>query len=145
MVGILKRFKEWYAKHTHPIGYNIYRVAKAKLLKVKIKSDKYDTSELIRLAEKLDTDGIHYNFVVCEDEKFNFYQIHSLLLFDSYTYIWDAIIGDGTYGAEDGLLEVFGYNLDDVIGWLPADEAYEKIKVCISNYLRKDGKHGYKR
>ena len=145
MFDVFKKIKGWYSKITKPVGYNVYKASKAKTLKSKIKSDKYDTSELIKLAEMLDADGIHYNFVICEEEKFKYYQIHSLLMFDSYTYIWDAVIGEGTYGAEDGLLEVFGYDLDDVIGWLPADEAYEKIKVCICNYLRKNGKHGYKR
>lgn len=39
--------------------------------------------------------------------------------------LWDAICGYGSYGFEDGLLEIMGDIVpgkDDVLGWLTADD-----------------------
>lgn len=43
-------------------------------------------------------------------------------------YLWDAICHPGSYGYEDGLLEVMGDPVtnNDVEGWLTADEIFAR-------------------
>ena len=56
---------------------------------------------------------------------------------DEGNRIWDAVINNGSYGRDRGLLEIMGTIVDkfpsnysdgdDVIGWLTADDILEKI------------------
>ena len=45
---------------------------------------------------------------------------------------WDAVCHDGSYGHEEGLLEVMGTTCqneyDDVEGWLTADEILKRLE-----------------
>ena len=46
--------------------------------------------------------------------------------------VWDAVCHDGSYGHEEGSLEVMGTVIvqnacDDVDGWLTADEILERV------------------
>lgn len=44
--------------------------------------------------------------------------------------VCDAICHSGSYGHENGLLEILGLttDLDDVEGWLTADEVFDRIQ-----------------
>ena len=46
-------------------------------------------------------------------------------------WLWDVICSTGSYGSERGLLEIWGKDIDDPIGWLTAEECLEKIKAIL--------------
>lgn len=61
----------------------------------------------------------------------NFDRHQILVLDDEEQYLWDAICHYGSYGYEDGLLEVMGSWLIgpyDVEGWLTAEDVISKIE-----------------
>lgn len=39
---------------------------------------------------------------------------------------WDVVCHEWSYGGKDGLLEIYGSLLDDVDGWLTADDVIKK-------------------
>ena len=43
----------------------------------------------------------------------------------------DAACHYGTYGYEDGLIEIMSEKQDDVVGWLTAEEAFEYFKEAV--------------
>lgn len=59
---------------------------------------------------------------------------NQILVVDSEgNYLWDAICHQGSYGYEDGLLEIMGEIVDpscedDVEGWLTADDVIARVK-----------------
>lgn len=57
---------------------------------------------------------------------------HKVMVFNKETreFEWDAICQYGSYGYEDGLLEIYGRIVpnDDVEGWLTADKVIERLK-----------------
>ena len=61
---------------------------------------------------------------------------HQIVVFDEKRrIIWDAICNEGSYGYEDGLLEIMGdivtekeKETDDVVGWLTAKDVIERIE-----------------
>lgn len=55
------------------------------------------------------------------------YGRHIIIVFDeAWNRKWDAICQYGSYGYEDGLLEIYGEICDDVEGWLTAEQVIEK-------------------
>lgn len=52
----------------------------------------------------------------------------------------DAICNDGSYGSEDGLLEIMGGLSESegehecVLGWLTAKEVFKRFKYCYENH-----------
>lgn len=42
-------------------------------------------------------------------------------------YIWDVIYATGSYGREKGLLELYGTDMEEPIGWLTAEQCLEII------------------
>lgn len=99
-------------------------------------------NELNRLEEYLKTNGIPYERKDQDDEyldsghsyckvKFDW---HQLIVYDERgKRIWDAICQNGSYGAEDGLLEIYGEIVspmagDSVEGWLTAKDVIERIE-----------------
>lgn len=65
------------------------------------------------------------------------YSTHMIEVFnDDGERIWDAICHRGSYGFEEGLLEVMGSYIlghDDVEGWLTADDVIEMLKKAEGN------------
>lgn len=61
---------------------------------------------------------------------------HQIVVFDEKRRImWDAVCNEGSYGYEDGLLEIMGdivtekeKKSDDVVGWLTAKDVIERIE-----------------
>ena len=47
---------------------------------------------------------------------------------------WDAVCHKGSYGGDQGLLEIYGNICTDVIGWLKADDVIKILK-----YMAKKG------
>ena len=50
-------------------------------------------------------------------------------------WTWDVICFKGTFGYEQGLLEMWGKNMNDPEGYLTAKECFEKIKEIVENEL----------
>lgn len=55
--------------------------------------------------------------------------INQIIVYDENDErLWDAICHYGSYGYEQGLIEIYGVICDDVVGYLTADD-------IINNYL----------
>lgn len=44
-------------------------------------------------------------------------------------YLWSAICSTGSYGHEQGLLELYGRDMVEPEGWLGAEKCFEMIKM----------------
>lgn len=71
--------------------------------------------------EREDTDN---DYGVCI---YSFHQIRSKKCIDG-KWKWDVICHKGSWGYEQGLLEIYGDCMNEPEGYLTAAEAYEKIK-----------------
>lgn len=99
-------------------------------------------TELNRLEEYLRVNGIPYERVDQDEEYLDSehsYCIvkpdrHQLIVYDERgDRLWDAICQKGSYGAEDGLLEIYGEIVspmagDSVEGWLTAEDIIKRIE-----------------
>ena len=60
---------------------------------------------------------------------------HQIIVFDDGVRSWDAICHRGSYGVNEGLLEIMGDIVDEeavgdrVEGWLTAEEVIERIEA----------------
>lgn len=100
---------------------------------VKIKNMEYisETEELDKLEKYLKDNGIKYdrNDRKGTDETMDFHQI---VVFDEDNPIWDAVCHMGSYGYEEGLLEIMGSIVkieDHVEGWLTADDIIKRLEA----------------
>lgn len=74
-----------------------------------------------QLHKELDDRGIPHNF----HELFDGYQICVPKDHRKNNFEGDAIQHFGSYGAEEDLIEVYGFGLTDPVGYLTAEEATE--------------------
>ena len=99
--------------------------------------------ELNKLEQWLVANNIHYERIDKEDIPIDEEHPYCLVQFEQHQicvpeqdYIrreWDAVCHRGSYGAEEGLLEIMGTIVrdnagDNVEGWLTAEEVIERIK-----------------
>lgn len=87
-------------------------------------------SEIFKLGLGLDDRGIEYELIAFCDG----------LQIRVPSQGWDAICHRGSYGREDGLLEVAGdcvvnIDFDSVEGWLTADEVLKRV----DKYFKRNG------
>lgn len=99
-----------------------------------------DLSEFNKLEEYLKVKGIPYERI-SEDTKYDpehphyieELERHQLIVYDERgNRLWDAICHYGSYGAEEGLLEIYGEIVspmagDSVEGWLTAEDVIKRI------------------
>ena len=89
-----------------------------------------DLSEMNKLEEYLKVKGIPYERY--DDEYAD--QYHQICVPDAGTKKWDAICHRGSYGWEQGLLEIAGslvnkhLDLDTVVGYLTAEDVIKRIE-----------------
>lgn len=88
-------------------------------------------SELDKLENFLKENGIEYERI---DEEGTWGR-HQIVVFGKDGQKgWDAICQRGSYGFEEGLLEIYGIIVDrkkdgdSVVGWLTAEEVINRIK-----------------
>lgn len=99
-----------------------------------------DLTELNRLEEYLKVNGIPYERISVDAEYDPVYpnyivknERHQLIVYDERgNRLWDAICHYGSYGAEEGLLEIYGKIVspmarDSVEGWLTAEDVIKRI------------------
>lgn len=74
----------------------------------------------------------HYERI---DEEHLFVSQHQIIVYDENgKRLWDAICHRGSYGYENGLLEIYGNIVDEkkdgdeVVGWLTADDVIARIE-----------------
>lgn len=63
---------------------------------------------------------------------YDFHQLRSEEICDD-KLLWDVICHKGSYGYGDGLLEMWGKDIDEPIGWLTAEECLKKIKDILES------------
>lgn len=96
-------------------------------------------TELDKLERYLQDTGIKYERIDNESPykpeaglPENFGERHQLIVYDSMgRQVWDAICHWGSYGYEQGLLEIMGSVLtgnEDVIGFLTAQDVIDRIE-----------------
>ena len=61
-----------------------------------------------------------------------FFDGAQIIVYSEGERLWDAVCHGGSYGHEDGLLEIMGAIVrddagDDVEGWLTADDVIERV------------------
>ena len=91
-------------------------------------------SELDKLEQYLKDKKISYKREdrPADEFGFNFHKIS--VPDDGDDYQWDAICHRGSYGYEQGLLEIYGSIVDEdkdgdsVVGWLTADDVIKRIE-----------------
>ena len=111
-----------------------------------------DLTELNKLEQWLIANNIRYERIDKEDipidESLKYclaqFEQHQICVpgYDSERREWDAICHRGSYGAEEGLLEIMGTIVREndgysVEGWLTAEEVIERIK---EKYFKKKKK-----
>ena len=88
-------------------------------------------SELDKLEQYLKDKGIRYERI---DQNTDTWGRHQIVVYDSEGNIWwDAICNRGSYGFEEGLLEIYGKIVkaedgDSVVGWLTAEDVIKRIQ-----------------
>ena len=90
-------------------------------------------SELDKLELYLIAAGYkHYERI---DEEHLFFSRHQIVVYNEKgKKLWDAICHRGSYGYENGLLEIYGNIVDEkkdgdeVVGWLTADDVIKRIE-----------------
>lgn len=99
-----------------------------------------DLTELNRLEEYLKVNGIPYERISKDTEYdpehhyIKELERHQLIVYDERgNRLWDAICHEGSYGAEEGLLEIYGEIVspmagDSVEGWLTAKDVIKRIE-----------------
>ena len=90
---------------------------------------KRDLTEMNKLEEYLKAHGIEYKRRDTEETPDEL-DWHQIIVHDQ----WDAICHYGSYGCEQGLLEIMGALVDiekdgdSVVGWLTADDVIARIE-----------------
>ena len=93
--------------------------------------DYNNMSELDKLEFYLKTKGIKYYREDREKNK-KALDFHQIVVFDGDDPIWDAVCHTGSYGYEDGLLEIMGNIVKDgecVEGWLTAEDVILRMEA----------------
>ncbi len=96
----------------------------------------YKMRELDYLENYLQKHGIKCERI--DEELGEYWNRYQLIVYnDAGERVWDAICQTGSYGYEQGLLEIFGEKItglrlgkdnDKVIGWLTAEDVIERIE-----------------
>ena len=87
-------------------------------------------SELDKLEQYLKENNIDYLRI---DENTDTWGRHQIIVYDNQKEVaWDAICQKGSYGYEQGLLEIYGNIVteeddDSVVGWLTAEDVISRI------------------
>ena len=77
----------------------------------------------------------HEYYYIREDDDSNYMNRHQIIVFDSESQReWDAICHRGSYGYEQGLLEIMGTIVDSdcgdsVEGYLTADDIIKRLEA----------------
>ena len=96
-------------------------------------------SEMDKLEAYLKEKGFNYEHIVRPEEKEDGYILQTernmiVLNDENGEYLWDAICHYGSYGYEQGLLEIYGTLVneekdgDSVKGWLTAEDVIKRIE-----------------
>ena len=96
-------------------------------------------SEIDALEKMLIDAGIEYDRedIDYAGYEYSFHQIRSKKE-NGGKWKWDAICHRGSWGYEQGLLEVWGDYMDEPEGYLTAKEAFEKIKWILEQGQEND-------
>lgn len=97
--------------------------------------------EIFKLRDMLDKENINYllydrSCLNYNDERLNYIQFQIIILKDNKRLI-SVVEGDYTYGGIDDLLEIMGclteeeLKVDNVVGYLTAEEVFNRIKKNI--------------
>ena len=92
-------------------------------------------NEIIRLHEMLNEANIPHKVV----ENQIMYPSYQIVIEKDDTRLCDAVYFDGSYGYEKGLIEIMGgltedeREIDEVLGYLTADEVFKRFKYCYEN------------
>ena len=95
--------------------------------------------EIIKLHEMLNEANIPHTFTDDMFKDCNFYPSYQIIIKKDNTKLCDVVYHYGSYGYEEGLLEIMGglteeeRGYDEVLGCLTADEVFKRFKYCYEN------------
>ena len=95
--------------------------------------------EIIKLHEMLNEANIPHTFTDDMFKDCNFYASYQIIIKKDNTKLCDVVYHYGSYGYEEGLLEIMGglteeeRGYDEVLGCLTADEVFKRFKYCYEN------------
>ena len=90
-------------------------------------------NELDKLEAYIKEHGYEYKRKDDDDEEI-YYSVHQIVVTKDGKKQWDAICHRGSYGYEQGLLEIYGNIVDyekdgdSVVGWLTAEDVIKRIE-----------------
>lgn len=94
-----------------------------------------NNKQRLRELDKLEKYLSDHNYIYERiDKEYVFGNRHGVIVYnEEHTYMWDAICHLGSYGYEEGLLEIMGTIVDpeagdSVEGWLTADEIISRLE-----------------
>ena len=91
-------------------------------------------NELDKLEAYLKENGIEYTREDRESKERLYDNKHQIVVYKDGVQQWDVICHPGSYGYEEGLLEIYGNIVDyekdgdSVAGWLTADDIIQRIQ-----------------
>ena len=88
-------------------------------------------SELEKLKAYLDNHGYnnHYRHIWPRELLIsNEHKPDQIIVYENDIRSWDVICHEGSYGGDQGLLELYGSLCDDVIGWLTAQDVIDILE-----------------
>lgn len=91
-------------------------------------SERY--TEIFKLKEKLDAIDLEYEFI---NRSTHYNEQYQIMIYDGDEWVISVIEGEHTYGGNADKLEIMGLlteeeeKHDSVVGWLSADDVYERI------------------
>lgn len=100
-------------------------------------------SELDKLEKYLKEHGYEYTREDVDGEPYT--DVHQIVVYENSQRLWDAICHSGSFGYDQGLLEVMGdivwYDIDgdSVRGWLTAEDVIARIERGIEGARERDG------
>lgn len=90
--------------------------------------------ELDKLEVYLKENGIEYTREDRESKRYLYQNKHQIVVYKKGERQWDAICHPGSFGFEEGLLEIYGNIVDyekdgdSVAGWLTADDIIKRLQ-----------------
>ncbi len=96
-------------------------------------------NEIKRLHKMLNEANIPHTFTDDMFESWIMYPSYQIVIEKDGTRLCDVVYFNGSYGYEEGLLEIMGglteeeRGYDEVLGCLTADEVFKRFKYCYEN------------
>ena len=92
------------------------------------------TPEMDKLQKYLEENNVPFERIDEEPTAYHSIDRHQIIVYNAeHVRLWDVITHYGSYGGDEGLLELYGILCDDVEGWLTAEDVIKKWEAFNAN------------